>query len=56
MDFAARIGEAFASRRVSLARGANKVSLTLKVERPRLWWPNGAGDQPLYDFCASLGE
>ena len=56
VDFAARIGEAFASRRVSLARGANKVSLTLKVDRPRLWWPNGAGDQPLYDFRASLGE
>ena len=56
VDFAARIGEASASRRVPLARGANKVSLTLKVDRPRLWWPNGAGDQPLYDFRASLGE
>lgn len=25
-----------------------QLDLTLKVEKPELWWPNGMGEQPLY--------
>jgi beta-mannosidase len=28
--------------------------LEVNVERPELWWPNGYGDQPLYDVLVSL--
>ena len=24
------------------------------VENPKLWWPNGYGEQPLYDLTVSL--
>ncbi len=25
-----------------------KASATIRIPRPRLWWPNGQGDQPMY--------
>ncbi len=30
--------------------------LTLTVENPRLWWPNGYGDQPLYDLTLTSAD
>jgi len=38
------------SRAVSLRRGEAWVELEVMVERPKLWWPNGQGEQPLYDL------
>ncbi|WP_309118815.1 sugar-binding domain-containing protein [Paenibacillus sp.] len=29
--------------------GRSTFAETLRIERPELWWPNGAGAQPLYD-------
>lgn len=29
---------------------SGKVVLNMDVENPKLWWPNGYGDQPLYDL------
>ncbi len=26
----------------------------IRVEEPRLWWPNGLGEQPLYTLCVEL--
>ena len=43
-----------ARRVVRLAPGTNRLSLDFVVPRPRLWWPNGLGAQPLYDFRARL--
>ena len=43
-------GKKLASKDVVLARGANKVVLDFEVKKPRLWWSNGLGGQPLYDF------
>ncbi|MCA1616575.1 MAG: hypothetical protein LC800_21275 [Acidobacteria bacterium] len=43
-----------ARRAVRLAPGVNRVSLDFVVGRPRLWWPNGLGSQPLYDFRARV--
>jgi beta-mannosidase len=43
------------SRRAArLAPGVNRVSLDFVVARPRLWWPSGLGEQPLYTFRARL--
>ena len=36
-------GKAIVSQHVS-----GKTELTLTVDNPRLWWPNGSGDQPVY--------
>lgn len=34
---------------VELSEGLNVVSLVVEVENPKLWWPNGYGEQPLYE-------
>jgi beta-mannosidase len=40
-----------------LRPGLNKFEGSLRIENPRLWWPNGYGEQPLYDLSISiLGE
>ncbi len=33
---------------------SNKVSTQLTIKDPKLWWPNGWGDQPLYKVVAKL--
>lgn len=35
--------------RAALTAGRNMVAATLQVEQPRLWFPNGYGEQPLYE-------
>ena len=50
------LGNISRMEKVSLAPGANKVSLTLDVESPKLWWPVGYGDQPLYPLSVRLGD
>ncbi|MGH9105038.1 MAG: hypothetical protein ACRDZX_04230, partial [Acidimicrobiales bacterium] len=42
------------TRRQPLAAGTNRVSWRLEVPRPQLWWPAGAGEQPLYDVSVSV--
>ncbi|WP_326739445.1 glycoside hydrolase family 2 protein [Streptomyces sp. NBC_01022] len=34
--------------------GGDEAVLRLTVDRPRLWWPRGYGDQPLYDLDVTL--
>ncbi|MBN8632651.1 MAG: glycoside hydrolase family 2 protein, partial [Rhodobacterales bacterium] len=33
-----------------------KVTLSVTLNDPQLWWPNGQGDQPLYDLTLTSGE
>lgn len=33
-----------------LRRGGNNCKKTISIERPNLWWPNGYGNQPLYEL------
>ncbi len=33
---------------VSLKQGNIKLDQQLTIDQPHLWWPNGSGDQPLY--------
>ncbi len=54
------------SSRVSVRYGSKLVAQTetslqggigtarLTIRKPRLWWPNGLGDQPLYDVLVEL--
>lgn len=35
---------------VELSKGKNEISLPFVMENPRLWYPNGMGEQNLYDF------
>jgi beta-mannosidase len=39
---------------LELAAGSSTQVLTFDVESPRLWWPNGYGEQPLYDLRTAL--
>jgi beta-mannosidase len=43
-----------AKRVVNLEPGINRILLDFVIPRPRLWWPNGLGAQPLYSFKAKL--
>jgi beta-mannosidase len=39
---------------VQLRSGQNTVTVTVDIFNPSLWWPNGLGQQPLYDLRARL--
>jgi beta-mannosidase len=43
-----------AKRVVTLTPGENHLTLDFVVPHPALWWPNGLGAHPLYDFKALL--
>lgn len=36
--------------------GDSSKSLKVCIEDPKLWWPRGYGDQPLYTVCVSLKD
>src|SRR5690606_35720566 len=52
----ARFADVDISKNVTVARGGTTVKLApdefpaLSVQNPRLWWPNGYGEQHLYDL------
>lgn len=47
--------EAGAARTRTLLRsGITYVELEVEVQRPALWWPNGMGEQPLYDVAVAV--
>ena len=56
VDFTVKIGDAVKTVPVNLTAGTNKVTTTVKIAKPRLWWPNESGEQYLYDFSVRLGE
>ena len=37
-----------------LCAGVNFISSELEIKSPQLWWPNGYGDQPLYDVRVAV--
>jgi len=39
---------------VSLPPGRSRVPCRLLVPEPRLWWPNGMGEQPLYELTVRV--
>jgi len=40
---------------VSLHAGRNVFDIPLEIRQPKLWYPAGYGDQPLYEFTAQAG-
>lgn len=38
------------SQPISLHAGENEVALPVRIEHPKLWWPNGYGAQDRYQF------
>lgn len=34
--------------------GQDHITVEIPVEKPKLWWPNGIGDQNLYDLTVNL--
>ena len=56
VDFTVKIGESSQTVTAKLVPGTNVVTATVKVAKPRLWWPNECGEQNLYDFSARLGD
>lgn len=44
------------TKTVRLKKGSNVVRQTVRVKQPKLWWPNGFGEQPLYDLTVTLGD
>ncbi|MDX2197085.1 MAG: glycoside hydrolase family 2 protein [Cytophagales bacterium] len=37
-----------------LKKGENEIKTYFSVRKPKLWWPNGLGEQPIYKFESSL--
>ncbi len=53
---AVELGELKRERPVTLTPGKNCVSVTLPVQNPKLWWPNGYGESALYPLRVRVGE
>ena len=49
------IGGFTQEKQVNLAAGANKLTVTVKVPEPELWWPNGQGKPTLYPLDVTVG-
>ncbi|HKK41866.1 MAG TPA: glycoside hydrolase family 2 protein, partial [Bacteroidales bacterium] len=45
-----------ASVPVKLEEGLNNIPVKITINHPELWWPNGMGEHPVYEFTASLTE
>ena len=46
---------ATATTKASLHAGHNVIDIPIEIRNPRLWFPTGYGDQPLYEFTARIG-
>jgi len=44
------------SRKTELEEGLNKVVLPLEIQDPEKWWPNGLGDQHMYNLTFQIHE
>lgn len=40
--------------KADLHAGMNTIDFPIEIRQPRLWYPAGYGDQPLYDFTAQV--
>jgi len=43
------------SKWVSVHAGSNVIDLPVQIRHPKLWFPAGYGEQPLYEFTAQVG-
>ena len=43
-----------AARQVSVHAGSNLIEFPIEIRQPKLWFPAGYGEQPLYSFTAQV--
>lgn len=55
-DFTVRLADQTVTRKVSLQPGLNKLTSEVTINNPKLWWPNGHGEQPLYDLTVEVAD
>jgi beta-mannosidase len=53
-DFEVELDGQVSRRHVTLEPGLNVLRARMMVKKPRLWWPNGYGDQPLYPLTVRV--
>ena len=51
-----QIGGVKAEDHFAVSAGDNRLAVSLAIDNPRLWWPNGMGEQHLYDMTVTLGD
>jgi beta-mannosidase len=47
-------GEKIINESYGLKEGKNTVTIPFTINNPELWWPNGLGEQPLYNIDVTL--
>ncbi len=52
-DVEFRCGEQVKKKTLSLRPGANTITQAFVIRKPKLWWPAGMGEQPLYRVSVS---
>lgn len=46
-------GKTAVSKEVSIEKGNKTYNVDFSIDKPKLWWPNGLGEQPLYTIEAN---
>ena len=46
----------FSKKHVKLKKGINVTELEIEIDNPKVWWPNGMGEQNLYDIQIDLAQ
>jgi beta-mannosidase len=49
-------GKTYGKQSVNLVVGNNKVNIDFTINKPKLWWTNGLGEQHLYSFRTTLNQ
>ncbi len=47
-------GNVVEEKKVNLKKGNNDIAVDYTIENPKLWWPNGLGEQNLYKVTAEI--
>ncbi|MGR3660584.1 MAG: beta-mannosidase [Paracoccaceae bacterium] len=55
-DYAVELCGQIVTGKADHTSGSDRLSVTLRIENPDLWWPAGSGAQPLHDLTVTLGS
>ena len=54
--FEVALGDQRANSKAALRKGSNLLHHKFRISQPKLWWPTGYGEQPLYDLTVKVGK